>query len=54
MADVDALPGHRGDHREEPFGLMPSAKNTSFTFLATASSVSNSLIRRFAAAISSC
>ena len=51
---VDALPGQRRNHREEPFGLMPSFRKTSLIFLATASSVSNCAIRRFAAANSSC
>src|ERR1019366_5265783 len=54
VPDVDALPGQGVDHREEPFGLMPSFRNTSLIFRATASSVSSWVIRRFAAASSSC
>src|SRR5947209_3582842 len=54
MANVEPLPGQRVDHREEPFGLMPSRPNTSLTFRATASSLSSCLIRRRAAASSSC
>ena len=54
VAHVDPLPGQRHDHREEPFGLMPSLRNTSLILRATASSVSSCLIRRFATASSSC
>jgi hypothetical protein len=54
VTDAEALPGQRIDHREEPFGLMPSVKNTSLTFRATANSVSHLAIRRLAAASSSC
>ena len=41
VLDVDPLPGQRADHREEPFGLIPSFRNSSLMFLETASSVSN-------------
>jgi hypothetical protein len=51
---LKALPGQRFDDREEPFGLMPSDKNTSLTLRATANSASHRAIRRRAAANSSC
>jgi hypothetical protein len=54
VADIEPLPGQGVDHREEPFGLTPSFRNTSLIFRETASSVSSRLICRFAAASSSC
>jgi hypothetical protein len=54
VTNIEALPGQGLDHREQPFRLMPSLRNTSLTLRATASSVSNCLIRRRAAVSSSC
>jgi hypothetical protein len=49
MLNVDALPGQSLDHRVEAYGARSWSRKISLIFRATASSVSNCLIRRLAA-----